>query len=1209
MAKVTSMNDEQIQAVEARNSHILVSAPAGSGKTKILVSRILSILKEGVNIDSFLVLTFTQAAAKEMKQRLSSMLDEEIAIASGDLKDHLMKQKERMPLAYITNFHGFCNSLIQHYGYLVGVQPGYDILSDNKGLLSEALSLALDDLLLDDEFATMRFTYFKQREDLEKQILRIYEILQAVGDKQQFLDYMMNDVYGFLENQGDRDLSDWCFYPQLLSQLEKVVVQVLVEIEELKQFCITNGLEAFYQRPDGQKGKALEKPVPYEALYDYYFELYHRISSRVAFKGSGGLNEWAIQKPAATYNMPWKDYGDDIEDIKKKFNAMKTALNGRFNKVYDKLVDSDVENTMLVHQEAKRVIALLVGAVEQVTHHYQQLKTKQSVLDFNDLEKYATKLLQKEYPIARELNEKLYEIMVDEYQDTNMVQETIVSLISKATDKEVYCFMVGDMKQSIYRFRQADPEIFKQKFDTYPINDGCMRIDLGFNYRSSKVVLDSINYIFNQVMDEHIGSLEYYKDPSAQLNYDFLRKEGAKDTSEFEMVRRATLERLANMKKDKTEVLMVNTSSEKVKDIEDSEYEAMMIAHRIQELIKEPLNGKTLTYSDCAVLMRQTTRFMTYKKVFDKMNIPTTIVLSTGFMNATEIRQMMMMYRCLKDPYDDLALMSVLRAPFNFSYFSENDIVAVRNPEYSLYENICGSEKFNHFVSTLEELKVQLKHLPFSRWHDAFFEVSGYLNRGAVMKNGVQRYQNLLLLVEKIKEKENVIFDIASWVDYFESIQESAIAPASMPKDQDAVVFMTIHKSKGLEFPVCFVAMHDKNFNLQDGKERLIFDRHLTMAIKPRLLQTYEKILFNQPMTYQDVVVEYANPFLNLLSLLANQETISEEMRVYYVALTRAKSKLILTGCMDEDTLRQYVQDMRVDLVGNVPEKDEWIFNRKIRDGRCYLDWLMPSVIRHPMILPTILDTLSLPNNYLQPLSPNLENTNQAKFEFKWPSYQEIDEYLPKSKESPTVVENDVLFDQNDYAYERYLHHSIAVTTLEKLQASDEPTYTTTIPTQPQRLSAAQKGTLVHEFMEYLPLVDDVSIKNVIELLYNEKRYTEDEYIVLCEYEDKLNTFVNSEAFQMMKQAEQCLCEQPFCFMKDGQLIHGTIDVLCINNDTVSIIDYKTDRVSKYAKEEDLIARHAFQLNLYKEALQTIYPKQTIEAYLYYLQTSRFVKV
>lgn len=1201
MAKVTSMNDEQIQAVEARNSHVLVSAPAGSGKTKILVSRILSILKEGVNIDSFLVLTFTQAAAKEMKQRLVQMLDEEIEVASGDLKEHLLKQKDRIPFSYITNFHGFCNSLIQHYGYLVGVQPGYDILSDHKPVLEEALNITLNRLLEDEEFSMMRFTYFMQREDLEKEMMRIYEILQAVGNREQFVNYMMNDVYGFLENQGDQDLSKWCFYPQLTSQLTQVVVKVLVEIEELKLYCIKNGLEAFYLRPEGQKGKSLEKPTPYDALKNYYDELYHRLNTENTFRH---LHEWAIQKPASSYNMPWKDYGDDIEDIKKEFNAKKTAINGRFKKVYEKLVDSDPSNTMLVHKEVKRVLNILLNAVSEMEYVYQELKQKQAVLDFNDLEKYATQLLQKEYPIASMLNEKLYEIMVDEYQDTNMVQETIVNLISKATSKEVPCFMVGDMKQSIYRFRQADPEIFKEKYDQFPTREDAKRIELGFNYRSSKVVLDSINYIFNQVMDEHIGSLEYYRDPYAQLNYDFLRKEGAKDTNEYSSVKEKAISHLMSLKDDATEVLMVNTSSEKIEDREDGEYEAIMISKRIKELKQNGLDGKKLSYSDFAVLMRQTTRFMTYKKVFDRMNIPTTIVLSSGFMNAIEIRQMMMVYRLLQDPSDDLALMSVLRAPFTFSYFKEEEIAEVRNREFSLYENVIQHEKFSNFIETLEDLKTKFNELPFSRWHHYFFEVSGYLNRVAVMKNGIQRYQNLLLLVEKIKEEENNYHDLKSWLNYFDVLSVSDSAPASMPKNQDAVVFMTIHKSKGLEFPVVFVAMHDKNFNLRDGKERLIFDRHLTMAIKPRLLKDFETTLFNEPITYKHVVVEYENPFLALLSRLANQETISEEMRVYYVALTRAKSKLILTGCMDEETFRGYISSMEVDIHGNIPEKDVWIFNRKIRDGKCYRDWLMPSIIRHPDVLPTVINLLGIEEDVIQPITQQLDNTCHSKFSFKWVNYEDIT-YEKDLDELENNVEDNGLFTVDNYKHERTLKSSVAVTALD----SHEVDYSNVKPSIKNGMSATQKGTLVHEFMEYLIVNQNKSIKNIVDLLYNEKRYNDEEYAVLIEYMERLEMFRESKAYQMILEANECLAEQPFCFMKDGQLVHGTLDVLCIYDDRICIIDYKTDRVYQYAKNEDLRERHEFQLNLYKEAFSQIYPNHQIEAYLYYLEIGRFVKV
>lgn len=1216
MTQVTSMNEGQIKAVEARNCNILVSAPAGSGKTKILVTRILELLKEGVHVDSFLVLTFTQAAAGEMKQRLMGMLDGEIEKADGKLKEHLLAQKAKLPFAFITNFHGFCNQLIDRYGYLVGVKTGYEILSDNERLLHQALDKTMDDLLGQEDFVLFRSIYFHQREALEEQLLKLYEVLQALGNRDAFIKKMDEEIYGFLENQKDQDLSEWCFYPELQDELRAVVIRTLASLEDLKLYCMQNGMQPFFERPLSQGPSAAKKEVPYVALKNYYLELLRRLEPGMPLMGAGGLNEWAIQKPESTYNMPWKDLGDEVALNKNVLSSKKSALTAQFKKVYEQLIDTDMESTRLIHQEAKRVIEMMLSCTFKLEENYRASKRKENVLDFNDLERYATMLLQKDLPVATALNEKLYEIMVDEYQDTNMVQENIVRLIADATSKQVPCFMVGDMKQSIYRFRQADPQIFKEKYDRFPLEEGSLRVDLAFNYRSSKVVLDSINFIFNQMMDVHIGSLEYYEDKSAQLNYDFLRKEGAKDTSEYEMVKQKALARMKMAKDDKTEVLMVDSDSPKPKDFQDSEYEAYMVGKRILELKANGLDGMPLTYSDMAVLMRQTTHFMIYKKVFDKLGIPTTIVLSKGFMTSVEMRQMLMVYQAFNHPYDDMAMYSLLRAPFNFSYFKDQEIALVKEKGISLYESIQSNDLFSHFLEVFEELRKALSEMPFASWNSLFFEKSGYLNRVSMMKNGIQRYQNLCLLQLKVKEKQDDIHWIKDWVQYFDELGSSADAPAIMPKDQQAVVFMTIHKSKGLEFPVVFVSMHDKKFNLQDGKQRLIFDRNLSLSIKPRIKKDLPLTLFDQEANFQNVVVEYDNPFLTLLGRLQNKESISEEMRIYYVALTRAGKKLILTGTMSHDVCEGYLHRVLAQEKCQMPESSEhqnWILNRNIRYGLCYLDWLIPSVMRHQDVLcqmrayyPELVDELSCALS--QKYEDTMENTSQSRFDFRWYSHEDILN-IPLQNE---VVENlnldKEVFDINRYAYidQTTIPQSIAVTALGK---ENDTFKGQAASSTNQGMSAASKGTLVHEFMEFIPMNKNEDVTSRIEALYQAKKYNDEEYSVLIDYVSKIEAFRKSECFCWMQEAKTCLKEQPFCLEKDGQVVHGTIDVLCINESNVVIIDYKTDRVSKYAKEEDLISRHSTQLQLYKEALQKIYPQKMVEAYLYYLETSRCVQV
>ena len=260
----------------------------------------------------------------------------------------------------------------------------------------------------------------------------------------------------------------------------------------------------------------------------------------------------------------------------------------------------------------------------------------------------------------------------------------------------------------------------------------------------------------------------------------------------------------------------------------------------------------------------------------------------------------------------------------------------------------------------------------------------------------------------------------------------------------------------------------------------------------------------------------------------------------------------------------------------------------------------MPSILVHPKIAPKISEDI-------RPLQPSLDNTNLAKFSFEWKNYNDIPTETIINDAEIGQGETQLLFDTKDYAYERDVQSSIAVTTLGK--ENESQVHYSVAPSLPQVMSAADKGTLVHEFMEYLPLENDINVVDVIETLYNEGRYSDTEYQVLLEYKEKLENFISSKAFKFMKEAKMCLREQPFALMQDKQLIHGTFDVLCMNDDVIQVIDYKTDRVSLYSKNEDLVKRHEFQLNLYKQALQTMYPNLQIQTYLYYLEIGRFVEV
>ena len=520
-------NEGQLKAIQQRDASILVSAPAGSGKTKILVSRIVELLKEGYEIFDFLVLTFTQAAGNEMKQRLSEELHQ---LVSTDidltLKEHLEKQILNLPHAYMTNFHGFCNLLLMKYGYLVNVMPGFEINSDPSMIKKAVLQECLEKWILEEHIKEFLSLYFPgySLDAFSSLLLSIDELSHSIDDFYGFVDHMKKQNYDTLSSA----LEEWPLFPYLKQIFYNESVLALNKLIELKYYAENHNLTDFYERPDEQTEKNQELPIPFEAYYDYLDERIKVFSQPITYDTLVSMASSSVPK---AYNMNWKEIDPDT---KKTFTKMKTDILLSYNKSVKTYLEEDPDDFVRKLQISYQAIDILISEghlLNQFQNAYQERKKQLNQLDFSDLERYAHQLLEPQYGIVDVLYHRLKEIMVDEYQDTNQIQESLLLKISEYQQPAIPLFMVGDMKQSIYRFRQADPQIFSDKYDTFSLSDeDCQkthtrRIDLVFNYRSSKIVLDSINYIFNQIMDKDIGGLEYYLDDSARLNYDYVGKE------------------------------------------------------------------------------------------------------------------------------------------------------------------------------------------------------------------------------------------------------------------------------------------------------------------------------------------------------------------------------------------------------------------------------------------------------------------------------------------------------------------------------------------------------------------------------------------------------------------------------------------------------------------------------------------------------------
>ena len=1199
-------NEGQLKAIQQRDASILVSAPAGSGKTKILVSRIVELLKEGYEIFDFLVLTFTQAAGNEMKQRLSEELHQ---LVSTDidltLKEHLEKQILNLPHAYMTNFHGFCNLLLMKYGYLVNVMPGFEINSDPSMIKKAVLQECLEKWILEEHIKEFLSLYFPgySLDAFSSLLLSIDELSHSIDDFYGFVDHMKKQNYDTLSSA----LEEWPLFPYLKQIFYNESVLALNKLIELKYYAENHNLTDFYERPDEQTEKNQELPIPFEAYYDYLDERIKVFSQPITYDTLVSMASSSVPK---AYNMNWKEIDPDT---KKTFTKMKTDILLSYNKSVKTYLEEDPDDFVRKLQISYQAIDILISEghlLNQFQNAYQERKKQLNQLDFSDLERYAHQLLEPQYGIVDVLYHRLKEIMVDEYQDTNQIQESLLLKISEYQQPAIPLFMVGDMKQSIYRFRQADPQIFSDKYDTFSLSDeDCQkthtrRIDLVFNYRSSKIVLDSINYIFNQIMDKDIGGLEYYLDDSARLNYDYVGKENNQKES--------ARTRFFSEKHLATEILIdiYNPAS----SLDKEQYEAHMVAQKILKLKQEmKIQNKPVDFKDMVVLMRSTVSFLTFKKVFDLYQIPNHIVLSQGLMNSNEIENMMTFLQGLAHPYDDIALLSILRQPYTMSNIDMETIAKLRtdHKEISLYEclSLSSDKRVINFLDIFNELRLySYTHSPYEVLKE-IYRLTDYPLFVSKLINGSQRKSNLDLFLEIVLQTQEQNPYLAELIETLKN--SSDFAPAQSSSESDNVVeFMTIHKSKGLEFPIVFVCNMHKQFNTQDSKERMMIDKRLGIALKPRMRKNTENL--------NNLIIEYENCYRNMIARRQLDESINEEMRIFYVALTRASHKLILTGVLKSiDEIAALQEKLLVNESPDIYHRENAgtiLLYDRLRKTNNYLSWTLSSILRHPQIIEQCLQIEQLKQRaqllkkYHFEKQMTLDSTEHAMFCLFLTDDQTIEQSIPKRQKESLTMNGTIQEHYRSFKYPFDLEKPKTMSVTQLQAIADDHYLSLAKDEETALMTATDKGTLVHLLLSHLSFQED-HIEQLINQLYENHLCNEDGRQVLLAYQDQIYGFIHSDYYQMIKEASYIYKEKPFSYYDKNldQVIHGIFDLVFVYKDQLYVLDYKTDRISKNNSEDALIEKHKVQLNYYQRVLKDMY-KQDIKAIVYYLHISKGVE-
>lgn len=1202
--------DQQIQAIEARGSDLLISAAAGSGKTAVLVERIITrIIKEEQDIDRLLVVTFTKAAASEMSQRIGAAIAKEMEANPNNL--HLQNQMAFLPRADIKTIHAFCLQVIKEYYHILEIDPAVRTADPAEITLlqKEVLEELFENLYADEEnlwFFDLLETFSTSTKDapLKDLVLQTYTFAQGSPHPEAMLDEMEK---GFALEEGET--VDNCLWFPMIRQ----------GVETSLEYAIYQLQKAWFLADEGEFGgyhKLLTNEMAMLKNFQTALELPYA-DWRLAYMAID-----FARLPA--YRGPEKELAERIKALR---NEAKDAIKkiGEVYFAYSPEHQADLVRKM--HPIARGLFRLTKLFMEA----FAAAKREKNIIDFNDYEHFALKVLLNEdgtpTAAAEELRQRYDEIMIDEYQDSNIVQELVLSAVSGESIGENNRFMVGDVKQSIYRFRQAMPELFNAKYQRYPTTTGWKerKIILSKNFRSRKNILDGVNFIFRQIMQRDMGDIEYDAEAALYEGAPFPPCEGPHGgANEIMLIETAELED--------------SELSEELQELDRRQVEATAIAKRIKELMDsgyQVLDKKTgeyrlLRYGDIAVLLRTMKNWgSVLDDVFGREGMPYYAETSEGYFDVPEVETMLHILRLIDNPRQDIPLLSILHSPIYGLSADELMQVRLGGGKGAYYdcmhiylqegENEELRGKLAAFFGDLESWRSRMRDLSLHELLRLLYRETGYYDYLGMTAGGALRQANLQLLLEKAEQYEKGSHKgLFYFIRYVEDMKtaEAETTSAKLPTEsEERIHVMTIHKSKGLEFPVVFASDLGKNFNETDSRNAVIFHQKWGCG-----------------MDYMDIEkrVSYRTLAKRALAEAIKEENLAEEMRVLYVALTRAKEKLILTGTVKNFEKAFWKWNATADCgTENLPVS-------RLRRGRNYLDWIMPAYLRHPV-------GVEFPEDW----EWELEEREEYSFigeDSRWSlSLLNKEEVLKETAEEQKIAEEQkdyfggwespeemtkqreevfrILSWQYPYGKETKLPAKLSISEI-KRKYQEEMTGEVVasahkeikLPNKEEKaaLSGAQLGTAMHTFMEEADLrkaYDREEIEALSAELVQKGRLAAEEAKALRKRE--LLKFFQSELAQRLRAADTIETERTFSLLmqpkelffgeeyqdvEDKILVNGIIDCFFIEKNEVILIDYKSDRVYD---EEELIGRYHVQLQLYRTALERALGLPVKETYIY----------
>lgn len=1260
---------EQQRVIELHNSNILVSAAAGSGKTAVLVERIIRMICDGehpADIDRLLIVTFTNAAAAEMRERIAAGIAARLEADPGN--EHIQKQSALLHNAQITTIDSFSLFLIRNHFNEIGLDPDFRVADEGeiKLLQQEVLAQLLEDAYAGqfvpeapEQFhACVEYFCPGGRESvLEQHILNLSRYAGSFPWPAEWLEERKNDYAA-----GDMEALVHSDYGQYLTErVNRTVEGCLEKLREVKRLC---------ELPDG--------PYMYGELTEAEIEQLERLTS------CKDLEEQAAKIPAVTFARLPSKKDDSVDPAKRELaKAIRNSVKDTLSDLSESYFKTPLELAVEQGKACREPLRMLLDLVLEFDRRLLAAKQERHLIDFSDMEHYALQILLKREKVeesdgtgtdrtetkyrivpsdvAMEYRQYFQEILIDEYQDSNLVQEYLLSAISGEEEGRYNRFMVGDVKQSIYKFRLARPELFLEKYDTYQETGDLCRIDLAKNFRSRVQVVDAVNDVFSRIMSREIGGIAYDDKAALYPGAVYPAQEDPAYGSELLLIRKPEKgeREESGIGEQHAEGAGVLVDYDNVRQLE-----ALAIAARIKQLkgslqVMEKSTGelRPVRYSDMVILLRTTSGWdEEFKKILEQQGIPVYITSKTGYFGALEVQELLQFLRVLDNPRQDIPLFGVMQSVFGG--FTQEEIAQIRSggeghsrKRMTLYEALKEVAQSGRTVEEGEEISAgesageeaelsqkadtflqRIGHYrdltPFTSIRDLLQRILDdydYLNYVTALPTGSKRRANVEMLLTKASAFEKTsYFGLFHFIRYMEQLEKYDVdygEADTLDENADVVRIMSIHKSKGLEFPVVFVSGLSKRFNMQDANQSLIVDMDLGVAVD-----------------YVDSVRRIKNKTLRraVLSAKMKEDNLAEELRVLYVALTRAREKLILTAVLDKADEKWELAQMT---------GQERLTYLDFCEAGSYMDFLLP-------ILPQTgiaVKTLRTEDLAVEELREQLRMGDRRE-QLRLIACGET-----TLTGDPEENERKLMYLRERFAYQ-YPHPGLqklyTKTTVSELKIAamaekDEAAFHTfeekeVVPYIPgfrreqEKVSGAVRGNAFHRTMELLDFMyvfvesglfekcpgdyetyrkrlDAERLKNRLEEFLQREtislRLTE-EYAKAVSLPKILNFLEQELAYRMWRAQEQGLLyrEQPFVLGIDAKrldpdlpegekvLIQGIIDVFFIEDGEIVLLDYKTDVIDSL---EALWNRYNVQIQYYEEALTKLMQMPVKERILY----------